>query len=259
MSPNITEILHGIGAFDRVVAVSNYCQYPPEVKNLPRVGSWIDSSLEGVLALRPDLVIMSDAQAAFSDAHLRKLGLRTLVVQAQSLEDALSAIVIVGRAVGNEKQAESLASRTRSELEEIEKKCAGLKRPRVLCIVDRMPGTLRDLYAASPGSFLAELVQIAGGEPLSPGGMRYSKITKEAVLTFDPEVIIDMVQGAQGNFSEKPEAVWGELPTVSAVRAKRIHPIRDVGALHASQFVSVTARKFARIIHPEVFGHDTER
>src|SRR3989304_4837423 len=62
LSPNATEILHGIGAFDRVVAVSTYCEYPPEVAQLPRVGGWTNTNLEQVLVLDPDLVILSDAQ-----------------------------------------------------------------------------------------------------------------------------------------------------------------------------------------------------
>jgi len=63
LSPSVTEILDGVGAFDRVVAVSTYCEYPPEVKSLPRVGGWTDTNLEQVLGLSPDLVILTDAQA----------------------------------------------------------------------------------------------------------------------------------------------------------------------------------------------------
>lgn len=260
LSPSVTEILYGVGAFERVVAVSDYCTYPPAVKDLPRVGSWINSSLESVSALRPDLVVMTDAQAPFSNEPLHKLGLRTLVVPSRSLEDALSAIRDIGRSVGNEDQARELAAKTRSALEEVRRKSRDLPRPRVLCIVDRLPGTLRDLYSAAQGSFLAELVEIAGGRALTGGTPTgYGKINKEALVMLDPEVIIDMVQGSKGRLGEDPTAVWGELSVVTAVRKKRVHPVYDTSALHPSQFVSDTARRFAEIIHPEVFTRDDLR
>ena len=101
LSPNATEILHAIGAFDRVVAVSTYCEYPPEVANLPRVGGWTNTNLEQVLVLDPDLVILSDAQAPLVERKLHALGLETLVVGSQSLEDIYQAIDSIGRAVGN--------------------------------------------------------------------------------------------------------------------------------------------------------------
>ena len=68
LSPNVTDILEGVGAFDRVVAVSNYCSYPPGVASLPRVGGWQNASLEEVTSLEPDLVVMAEVQAPSSTA-----------------------------------------------------------------------------------------------------------------------------------------------------------------------------------------------
>ena len=80
LSPNVTDILEGVGAFDRVVAVSDYCTYPPSVESLPRVGGWQNTSLEEVISLRSDLVIMAEAQAPFINNKLQALGNETLVV-----------------------------------------------------------------------------------------------------------------------------------------------------------------------------------
>src|SRR3972149_9249973 len=63
LSPNITEMIYGIGAFDRVVAVSEFCDFPPEVENLPRVGGWQNTNLEKLASLRPHLVVLNRAQA----------------------------------------------------------------------------------------------------------------------------------------------------------------------------------------------------
>src|SRR5207247_1183997 len=255
LSPNVSEILDGVGAFDRVVAISDYCTYPPAVKHLPRVGGWQTTNLEQVNALQPDLVIMTEPQAAFVKDRLETLGLHTLVVPSQSLEDVFTAIAEIGRAVGNKAQAETLLQRAQSALDAIRSRVHGLGRPRVLCVVDRVPGTLRDLYAATKGSFLAQLVEVTGGESIAPpAGAGYAEMSKEAVLSLNPEVIIDMVQGPQGKFAEDPIAVWQEFSEVQAVRAGRIFPIRQTSAIHPSQFVADTAKSFAKMIHPEVFN-----
>src|SRR5579883_79210 len=65
MSPNLTEILYGIGAFDRVAGISDYCTWPPEVRNLPTLGGWVNPNLEKIAALHPDLVVVDQGQAPF--------------------------------------------------------------------------------------------------------------------------------------------------------------------------------------------------
>jgi cobalamin transport system substrate-binding protein len=254
LSPNVTEILAGVGAFDRVVAVSEFCDYPPETQKLPRVGGWQITSLEQVKALRPDLVIFAQPQAPFVQTQLNSLGLKNLAVNGLTLREVVEAIEKVGRATGNEVQGESLAKQVMATLDEVRIKTQQLDRPKVLCVVDRVPGTLRDLYTATEGSFLCELIEIAGGQCISPratGG--YSKISLEAVVALDPAIVIDMVQGAKGRFSENPGEVWQQLSEVSAVREGRVYPIRETSVLHPSQFVAGTARRFAKIVHPEVF------
>lgn len=257
LSPSVTEILYGLGAFERVVAVSDYCRYPPETEQLPRVGGWANPNIERIAALQPDLVIVTEVQAPFVRDRLEALGIGVLVVPGQTLDDVFTAMRAIGEATGKRDEATRLIAATRATLAAISERTQTLPRPRVLCIVDRVPGTLRDLYAATEGSFLFELIRIAGGDPVAPpAGIGYGRISKEAVVALDPEVIIDMVQGAEGRLAEDPVAVWrAELPQLKAVREGRVYPIRDVSVLHPSQFVGSTARLFAEIIHPEVFGN----
>jgi len=256
LSPNTTEILHGVGAFPRVVAVSNYCKYPPESRELPHVGGWNNPNLEEIAALRPDLVVFSEPQAQFVQDKIESMGVRTLAVPGQTLEDAYSSIERVGRAAGEEDAARRLIEETRRAVEEVRARTASLPRRRVLCVVDRVPGTLRDIYTAAPGSFIAQLIEAAGGEAVSPpSGQLWGKMQKEAVVALDPEVVIDlMMQPEGGRLAEDPRAVWDELSTLRAVREGRVHALKDETMLHPSQFVGDTARRFAELIHPEAFG-----
>jgi iron complex transport system substrate-binding protein len=168
LSPNTTEILYGVGAFDRVVAVSDYCTYPPEVEKLPRVGGWNNPNMEQIASLRPDLVVFSDAQSQFVKDKIEALGVRTLAVPSNTLEDAEKAIELTGEATGDRDAAQKLAAQTRADIAMIRLTTEKLPRRRVLCVVDRVQGTLRDIYTAAPGSFLAQIIEAAGGEPVSP-------------------------------------------------------------------------------------------
>ena len=255
LTPSTTEILHGVGAFGRVVAVSDYCTYPPEAARLPRVGGWSNPNMEQIAGLRPDLVIFSDAQAQFVKDKVEAAGIKTLEVPTQTLEDAFKSIELIGRATGDEAAAEALLKQTRASVETIRLATERLPKRRVLCVVDRVPGTLRDLYTAGGDSFIAQLIRVAGGDPISPPTREgWGKMQKEAVVALDPDVILDLMMHKEaGSFGEDTLAVWRELPTLRAVRERRVYPVRDQTVLHPSQLVGDSARRFAELIHPEAF------
>ncbi len=253
VSPAVTEILYGIGAFDRVVAVTDYCLYPPQAKSLPKVGGWATPSVERIAGFRPDLVVFSDAQAPFLEMPLAQLGIHTAIARSQTIQDAYEAIATLGRATGNSAQAARLMAQIKASLDTVRRRAASLPHPTVITIVDRTPGTLRDLYAVTEGSYLAELVSIAGGTPAGGSSrLGYGKISKEALVTIDPEVILDIEPGSQTNAGAHPEAAWQELPEIRAVRHGRVYIVRDEFVPHDSQMIAKTAVLFARLLHPEV-------
>lgn len=253
LSPNMTEVLYGIGAFDRVVGVSDYCTYPPSVSKLPTVGGWHVPSLEKLAALRPDLVILDDAQAPFIQDKLRDLGLRIMVVPDHSVADVYAAITSLGGATGHEAEAAKLVAQTREGLRRVARKTAGLSKPDVVLIVIRTPGTLRDLYTATPGSFLAELIDVAGGRVAVPAVKRgYGKLSKEDLLAINPAVILDFIHGSQSRLAGDPVEAWQEMPELQAVRARRVYGVGEDFVPHASQRIVQTAELFARLLHPEL-------
>ena len=258
-SPAVTEILYGIGAFDRVVADTEYCVYPPAAKALPKIGGWSTPSVERVASFRPDLVVLSDAQSPFLQQQLERLGIPIAIARSQTLQDAFTAIDTLGKATGNTREAAALAARTRAALDHVQRRAQPLPHPTVLCIVDRTPGTLRDLYAVTPGSFLAELIALAGGKlVVRPTRIGYGKISQETVIATNPDVILDIEPASQNNVGPHPEAAWNELPEVKAVRLGHVHIVRDEFVPHDSQMVARTAALFARLLHPEVPAKEWE-
>jgi iron complex transport system substrate-binding protein len=254
LSPATTEILFGLGVFSRVVGVSDYCIYPPGVERLPRLGSWQDARLEALARLEPDLVVTGGIESDPTAGHLRALGIPTASSPARSIADVYESILTLGSATGEVAAARDLVERTGRALDDIRNRVEGRRRPRVLLVVDRLPGTLRNIYAPTSGSFLAELLEIAGAEPIEIDGgtAGYAPLAMEALVHLDPDVIIETIQGVPGRFTEDSMAVWGQMPDLEAVRTRRIHPIRDPSILHPSQRIAETARRLAGILHPEV-------
>jgi iron complex transport system substrate-binding protein len=251
LSPNLTEILYGIGAFERVVGVSDYCTYPAAARKLPSVGGWRNPNLERLAALQPDLVVADDGQGAFVQNNLKDLGLPFLVVPDSSIEDVFTAIATLGRATGCEARAARLAAATRAGLARVSQGTAALPKPSVVLIVDRSPGTLRDLVAATADSFLGSLVAIAGGRITAPPlHGAYGHINKEDLVALDPDVILDFVHGAH---THSLSAAWQELPELRAVRLRRVYPVNEDYVPHASQRMVQTAELFARLIHNRRF------
>jgi iron complex transport system substrate-binding protein len=252
LSPNLTEIIYGVGAFDQLVGVSQYNSYPPAVSKLPVVGGWQNPDYEKLVALRPDLVMADAGQAPFLQDKCKQLGLRVMVVADAKVADIYTAITAIGQATGHEADAAKLLQTTRDGLLRVSQKAASLPKLKVVLIVDRTPGTLRDLYTGTAGSYLAELVDLAGGRiAIPPDKTGYAKLSKEDLLAADPDVILDFTHGAVGRFSGDPLEAWKEMPELKAVRTHRVCEVNEDYVPHASQRMVLTAELFARLLHPE--------
>lgn len=252
LSPNVTEMLYGIGAFGQVVGISDYCTYPPAIANLPSVGGWHNPNLEKLAALAPDLVIIDEGQAPFVEDRFKELGMRIMTASDHTIQDVYNSMAALGRVTGHAAEADRLIANTRAGLLRVSQKTTRLPKPRVVLIVDRTPGTLRDLYTATGGGFLAELVEIAGGRmALQPSKRGYEKLSKEDLLAANPDLILDFIHGVKSRFAGDPIEAWREMPELKAVRTGRVCGVNEDYVPHASQRMLQTAELFARLIHPE--------
>jgi iron complex transport system substrate-binding protein len=241
-----------VGAFDQLVGVSEYTSYPPAVSKLPTVGGWENPDYEKLVALRPDLVLMDVPQAQFVQDKCKQLGLHAMAIADRQVADVYAAITAIGQATGRETEAAKLLQTTRDGLQRVSQRTAGLSKLKVVLVVDRVAGTLRDLYTATAGSFLAELVEIAGGRiAVSPDKSGYAKLSKEDLLAADPDVILDFTHGDVGRLAGDSMEAWKEMPELKAVRTHRVSSVNEDYVPHASQRMVQTAELFAHLIHPE--------
>lgn len=230
-SPSITETLFAMGLGDRVVGVSTYCRYPEIVKTLPRVGTFLRPDAEVIARLRPDLVVV---HAGPHDVvrQLSMLGIRSATVDRGTLPAVYASIRAIGAVSGSRDRAEQLVSELERRLDRVRAAVAGRPRRKVLVIVGRRAGTLTDLIGVGSGSYLSDLVEIAGGVNVLGGRnlLEYPRISMESTIRLAPDVIVDA--GDMGDTPAELAAreastlrLWGRETAVAAVRAHAVHAV----------------------------------
>jgi len=248
LAPSATEILFEIGAGDQLVGVSSFCDYPPQVAAIPRVGTFTRPSIEAILAARADLVIAARGPATMEAvAAVRAVGVPVLVVEDTTLSAVWKAIEDIGRHTGKAEAAARLADRMRKRLDAVRLRLAGVPRRRVLVVVGQTP-----LIVAGVGTFVDDLIQVAGGINVAADmGQPWPRLSLETVLSRAPQVIIDSALSHEGGADP---GLWSRFPTLPAVRDGRVHAYRSFAALRGGPRLADAAEEFARLIHPEQFG-----
>jgi len=253
-SPSITETLFALQLGDRVVGVSTYCRYPASVLHLPKVGTFLKPEPETIARLKPDLVCIH-AGPNNAASQLTALGIRTAVVDRGSLPSIFSTIRQISAAASVPERGDALVRTIQSSLDGVSASVAGRPKRRVLVIVGRRTGTLTDIIAVGPGSYLHDLIGIAGGENvLGAVKVEYPRISMETVISAKPEVIIDV-----GEMGETPadserrrkvtESLWTRQRLVPAVQSGGIRAVNDEAFVVPGPRVVDVARAMAGWFH----------
>lgn len=241
--PATTEILFALGAGDRVVGRTHWDGWPPDVVQVPDLGDGIRPSIETVLTARPDLVILY-ASGDNRDAAqaLRAAGVPVISLRIDSIAEFERAALLLGDAVGEAQRAQGVVDSVRQTLDRVRRATNGRPRPTVFMLAWETP-----LMTIGSGSFLSELVEIAGGrnvfgdlEGPSP------QVSFEEVLKRDPQFILGRPETA-GNLRAKSR--WLGLP---AVRDGRVLVMDTVLVGRPGVRLGEAAVSIAKLLHPGV-------
>ena len=252
--PAVTEILFAIGAGPQVVAVSSFDEYPPEVKNLQRVGALLDPDLERILSLRPDLVVVYGSQLDLMK-QLERAGISAYNYRHAALPDVSRTIREVGDRVGHAAEAQALIKKIDAQMTSIRQRVSGRSRPRTMLVVGREIGALRGIYASGGYGFLHDMLEAAGGDDVFADVKRESvQATTELILARKPEVILEIRAGAAEAGPIASEiGVWRTLASVPAVRNGRVQFIVDQRTVVPGPRIAEGTELLARALHPDAF------
>ncbi|MBE3576383.1 MAG: cobalamin-binding protein [Limnochordales bacterium] len=249
LAPSLTEMVYALGLGERVVGVSAWSDYPPEAAEKPVVGDAFALNREKILALKPDLILADQNLQPQAADDLRRLGLPVFVIAPKTLQEVLDAISTLGQLTGARQAAEHLVHTLQSRIEAVRSRTASLRvdqRPRVFVEIWNDP-----LMTAGPGSFIDELITLAGGVNVAAGmGQAWPQVNPEWVLARNPQVIILTLRN-KSEVLARPG--WNLL---EAVRTGRVFEVVPDPLVRTGPRLVDGLEQLARLLHPELFGND---
>ena len=252
LSPSNTEIVYSLGLADKLVGVTEYCNYPPEAKAKQRIGGFSTVDIEKVVALQPDLVLAADVHENTVTPMLQKSGFNIVTLKPKTMEDTLNDIILVGKLTSSETAAGKLVDNLRNRIKKVVEKTGGIQkqdRTRTLVVIWHDP-----LMSAGSGTLIDDLITMCGGNNLAGDIAGHKAISLETVIARDPEVIIVPTSMGTGE-----SAVWDylksepRLKAVSAFKNQRVFKMDGDTIYRYGPRLVDALEQVAEFIHPEIF------
>ncbi|UCF69970.1 MAG: cobalamin-binding protein [candidate division WOR-3 bacterium] len=207
LSPAMTEILFSIGAGDRIVGVTTFCDFPPQAKKITKVGDFSHPSIERIIALKPDLVIVNLPEQTRTKKDLDRLKIRTFVSSPHSLSEIYAELSALGTTLGLHEAADSLILYMKRNIDSVHT----LRRKKVYVEISPRP-----IVTIGVATFLNDMIREAGGENIFADlDKDYPTVSQEAVIARDPEIIIVL----------HPQDITGRIgwQSIRAIEERRVH------------------------------------
>lgn len=247
LSPAITETAFALGAGELLVGGTDADDFPVEAAALPDAATFTGVIMEQIVALEPDLVIAGGRAFTPADdiARMRELGIPVVVVYAESVEGVLADIELIGAALGRPEEAADLVAGMRERMAVVSEALEAIpERPRTFYEILFEP----QIWGPAPGSFIADMVALAGGDPVTTDPD--FSIPLERLIVADPEIIAlgDAVYGIC------PEHVLGRpgWSDITAVKEGAIRPVDDIVVTRPGPRLPDGLASLARAIHPDI-------
>jgi iron complex transport system substrate-binding protein len=247
LAPNLTEIIYAVGAGNRLVGDTEYCDYPAEAKQVAKIGDTMHPSIERIIALRPEVVLVSTAsQLEVFTRQLDEQRIAVFVTNPRSLEEVFHSIETLGDLFGTRDQASIVVADLRKRAAALEVAIKPVKALKVFYQVSGEP-----LYTIGREAYLTDLVRRAGGVSVTadvPGA--FPRFSDEAALAARPEAIILPTGGSMGTANS---SVAPPLKNSPAVLSNRIFKINDDHLSRPGPRLLDGLEEMARALHPEAF------
>jgi iron complex transport system substrate-binding protein len=257
LAPSITEILFALGLGDKVIGVSEFCNYPPGVNEIPKMGGLLNPNYEAIVAGKPDLVIFFENMPGMAD-KFDSLKIESLAVKHDSINEILDSIQIIGRYCGKSEKADRIVEEIQSKINSIQSQISGGNKPKVLISLghdySRNPAERpQHIYIAGNDGFYSEMVRLAGGQNAYEGKLPFPTVNAESLITMNPQIIIDIAP-VETKPTESAITVkqWKNFDQIDAAKNNRIYVFtEDYTAIPGPRFI-LTLEKIARIINPQL-------
>lgn len=249
LAPNLTEILYALGLGDRVVGVTNHCNYPPEASLKPKVGSYIHLNVEQIISLSPDLVIGTmDGNERYILDLLEQARLKVFFVNPRDVREAIETIHTLGLVCDAPDKARRISDALTLRVNRIVEATRGREEPLVFLQINIQP-----IMSVNKNTVHHDLIRLAGGHNMTAEEpVTYPRISLEEVIRRKPEVILVSSMEREGRF-EKARQDWLRWTSIPAVQTGRVHLIDSDVIDRPSPRVVDGLETMAKFLHPEAF------
>jgi iron complex transport system substrate-binding protein len=247
LAPNLTEIIYAVGAGGRLVGDTEYCDYPPEAKTVAKIGDTLHPSVERIIALRPQLVLVSTAsQLEGFTKQLGEQGISVYVTNPQNLDGVFQSITTVGELLETQDRASQLVTDLRRRTDAVATALKDTQPVKVFYQLSNEP-----LYTIGRDAYLTDMVRRAGGVSVTadvPGG--FPRFSDEAALGTRPDAIILPTGGSMGTANA---TVAPALKNSPAVLNNRVFKVNEDHLSRPGPRLVEGLEEMAHALHPEAF------
>ncbi len=249
LAPSNTEILFALGLDEEIVGVTDFCDYPLEAEQNPKVGGFSTPDLEKIVALDPDLILVTSMHKEGAIPALEGKGLTVLGVEPGNLSEMMDSIQMVGEVTGRQEQASTLVNDMKGRIDLVTDKTAELEKPRVFFVTWHDP-----LYSVGSGTVIHELISKAGGKNIFGDITGHKVVDLEKVIERNPGVIVTST--GHGEAEDKP-LEWAKteqrLSGTGARKNDRIYQVNADLVGRAGPRITDGLEWMAHFIHPDTF------
>ncbi|MBZ5539263.1 MAG: cobalamin-binding protein [Acidobacteriia bacterium] len=250
LAPSLTETVYALGAQDRLVGDTDFCDYPAAAQNKPKVGGAINPSIEQIVALRPDLVLVTKGLNRFDTVlALERMNIPAYATDPHTVTDVLASTARLAEVLGIPEAGRALTEDLQHRLADLQARLAGRAPRRVLFVVWAEP-----LISIGQNTFIADALRHAGAVSVVEAAQDWPQVNLEEAVRWRPEFLVFAASHSESvarNFqalAERPG--WRDL---EAVRQRHIAVISDAVNRPAPRLISAI-EDLARQIHPEAFS-----
>jgi iron complex transport system substrate-binding protein len=247
LAPSITETVFALGFGNRLVGVTNHCDFPAEAKRLPKIGDFMSASLEVIAVKHPDLVIgIVGATDPARAREIERLGIKISLISVTSVTEILRSFKNIATLLGDPDAGARLVEKIKGQFDKVKQRVGSApRRPTLLAV------GLRPLIAVGGKNFLDELITLAGGENIAGNASQpWLNLPDEYVVAKAPQVIIQAGMGSDASGSMKQ---WSDLKSIPAVKERRVYSYNSGKILRPGPRIGEGLEEIARLIHPECF------
>ena len=253
LAPSTTEQLFAVGAGDKVVGVTIYDNYPPQVQQIERVGGYVAKSIsvEKILSLKPDLVLSRGPIQLSVVEALERVSLAVVAIEPHTVEEVYAVMILIGRLTLREPQASTIVADMRQRVNRVREQVAAIPAEQRVTVFYKAYD--EPLIAAGPATFIGHMIELAGGINIfADRPEHYPQISAEEVLRRNPAVILGpVIQG--GNLSRAQTLSRPGWQHLAAVKNHRIHLLDDDLVSRPGPRLAGALEIMARTLYPERF------